>query len=402
MNIQRALLVNILVILLVGFLPITTYAGLWLKKDVPRDYIKRNGVPSQITFHVYNSNTASKPLASQTFSTSVGEWTADFDFSRFPLIPGALSPGALSLAHFEVVRFKVDFTNTNNLTNNSKYWVGITLDNVAVGNRELLSSLSLSGPPGEPGKVGPQGPKGDKGNIGPAGPKGDTGLAGQKGDKGDKGNTGSAGPKGDTGPAGPKGDKGNTGPAGPKGDTGPAGPKGDKGDTGSAGPKGDKGNTGPAGPKGDKGDTGLAGSRIVVNYPNGKKFGDLISTYSNGFYVMLPTGYIVPIRFDPRDGLYKVSGEAIFFALLNCSGTAYVGGDVVAKTVYENGGSLYYIPEGTIPSIVTPISSLGYNGICETTSGSADFKWEVSPNDPSVTGISNVSFSGPFTFEVVP
>ncbi|MCK5524535.1 MAG: hypothetical protein KAI83_15500 [Thiomargarita sp.] len=69
MNIQRALLVNILVILLVVCLPITTYAGILLKKDVPRSYIGQNGVPSQITFHIYDSEMASTPSVSQTFST---------------------------------------------------------------------------------------------------------------------------------------------------------------------------------------------------------------------------------------------------------------------------------------------------------------------------------------------
>jgi hypothetical protein len=134
--------------------------------------------------------------------------------------------------------------------------------------------VSLKGPKGDAGAVGPPGAKGDVGPIGPAGPKGDAGPAGEDGAIGLQGEKGATGDVGAAGPPGPKGDTGAVGEAGPQGVPGPTGQdgkdgdpgaKGDKGDPGEIGPpgasgeKGDLGPLGPAGPKGDKGDTGDVG-----------------------------------------------------------------------------------------------------------------------------------------------
>ena len=54
----------------------------------------------------------------------------------------------------------------------------------------------LSGPKGEPGKVGPSGNRGKAGPRGPRGPKGDIGSPGPKGDAGQFGRPGLSGPKG--------------------------------------------------------------------------------------------------------------------------------------------------------------------------------------------------------------
>ena len=181
------------------------------------------------------------------------------------------------------------------------------------------AGVSLVGPAGVAGAIGPAGAKGDTGLTGATGAKGDTGLTGATGAKGDTGLTGATGPAGPQGAIGLPGSTGATGaagatgangldgrtvlsgsanpaagvggngdfylntttnalwgpkaagawpaagvslvgPAGVAGATGPAGAKGDTGLTGAVGAKGDTGPTGATGAAGPKGDTGAAGA----------------------------------------------------------------------------------------------------------------------------------------------
>lgn len=171
-----------------------------LEKDVPMSEI--TSVPNNVTFKLYVSQSATSPIASQTFPR--GEWSADYDFAKFTTIPQ------------DMVRIKVSFTDTDTLTKEMELWVEIELDGVVKGGREPIkkeiwslfseeSSIAddvynkninprsvtipgfgtvidssgkwvgdptgLQGPPGPQGPTGPQGPKGD---VGPAGPPGPT------------------------------------------------------------------------------------------------------------------------------------------------------------------------------------------------------------------------------------
>lgn len=88
---------------------------------------------------------------------------------------------------------------------------------------QVLQSV-VEGPPGEQGVRGPEGDKGEKGD------KGDPGLT----VTGPEGAPGLLGPTGDTGPAGAQGDAGPEGPKGEPGVAGPEGPRGPQGEPGSA------------------------------------------------------------------------------------------------------------------------------------------------------------------------
>lgn len=249
-----------LIFLLVISLISTVDAGfpITLVKDVPKSEI--TVVPTNVTFNIYDSATATIPIASQTFPK--GEWAADYGFTKIITISQ------------NMVRFRVNFTNTDFITKDMELWTEIKLDGVVKGARELVKSetwalfseesrnadnaydvngrdinprsITIKGYGaivnsagqwvGDPtGLQGPQGPQGPQGATGPAGPQGPTGSQGPPGPKGDTGATGATGPQGPQGAQGPQGLTGPQGPSGPQGLQGPAGPQGDPGSPGAAG-----------------------------------------------------------------------------------------------------------------------------------------------------------------------
>ncbi|TAN41309.1 MAG: collagen-like protein [Nitrospirae bacterium] len=115
------------------------------------------------------------------------------------------------------------------------------------------AGVSLVGPTGAAGPIGPIGPTGATGPIGPIGPTGATGPIGPIGPTGATGPIGPIGPAGADGPTGPQGIAGISGPPGvmgPTGATGATGPIGPAGPTGATGATGPIGPVGPAGPAG--------------------------------------------------------------------------------------------------------------------------------------------------------
>ena len=75
----------ILFILFILLIPLTTLAqteGIPLQKDVFLDYpiATTDDLPDQLTFNLYNSQTATTPIGSQTFTR--GQYTVDFEFSK--------------------------------------------------------------------------------------------------------------------------------------------------------------------------------------------------------------------------------------------------------------------------------------------------------------------------------
>lgn len=193
MKYQKTLPVFVsLIILSALWLTSVAYAGfaIRLAKDVPRSEIP--SVPNTVTFDIYNSAIATIPVASQTFPR--GEWSADYDFSKFTTIPQ------------DMVRVKVNFTNTDTLTKDMELWVEIKLDGVIKGERGRVKneawalfseessnaddvynkdinpkSITITGygpiidssgkwvgnPTGLQGPPGPQGPQGPQGPPGP-------------------------------------------------------------------------------------------------------------------------------------------------------------------------------------------------------------------------------------------
>jgi hypothetical protein len=100
-----------------------------LEKDVLLKNV--NPLPNEITFHIYESETATTPLASQTFPRE--DWTADYDFSRF------VTPGNGK----KIARFRVEFTNTDALTKDVKeLWLEIEWDGESKGPRERIKNAT--------------------------------------------------------------------------------------------------------------------------------------------------------------------------------------------------------------------------------------------------------------------
>ena len=75
----------ILILLYILFLPLITLAqtdGIPLQKDVFLEYpiTTTEDLPDQVTFNLYDSQTATTPIATQTFRK--GQYTVDFEFSK--------------------------------------------------------------------------------------------------------------------------------------------------------------------------------------------------------------------------------------------------------------------------------------------------------------------------------
>lgn len=210
-----------------------------------------------------------------------------------------------------------------------------------------------------------------------------------RGDKGDKGDTGSPGAKGD---------KGDTGSPGAKGD------KGDKGEPGSPGAKGDKGSPGvtpyltigtvttldagqdatasmggtaespvlnlgiPKGAKGEPGQGGGAGAWYVTVTPDDdgnitadKTMAEIEAAYQAGYavyciylyyavFVSIPT--IAPLTIHRENAQYTFCGVGMMDKLYSFQ-----------FELTENGWTVLQkeIPQGTIPEVVTSVSSTSTN-----------------------------------------
>ena len=95
-----------------------------LEKDLPMSEVT-GGVPSNITFTLYESELTPTPIATQTFPG--GSWSADYDFAKY----SGASPES-------IVRVSADFTNTDLLTKDMTLWLEMKIDDVVKGPRELV------------------------------------------------------------------------------------------------------------------------------------------------------------------------------------------------------------------------------------------------------------------------
>jgi hypothetical protein len=124
MKTHKYLLVVILLFASTLLLTSIAFSGfsIRLEKDVAQSEL--TGVPSNISFNIYDSETGTTIIASQTFP--LGEWSADHNFTKFDTISKP------------IVRFRADFTETDALTRDMELWFEIELDGVVKGQRERV------------------------------------------------------------------------------------------------------------------------------------------------------------------------------------------------------------------------------------------------------------------------
>ena len=275
MKFRNSVFSSLLFIILTILLTSPALAGFTIKidKDLPQSSVA--GVPGNLTFTLYATETTLTPLATQVFTS--GTWKADYDFTQFK---GA-APEAM-------VTFSADFTNTDTLTKDMVLWVEMEIDGIVKGSRELISqetwalfaveavvaddvpdkditprSVSVTGFGSVIDNAGnwtgvP--PVGLEGPIGPEGPQGIQGVAGTDGADGANGADGPEGPQGIQGVAGTDGTNGANGADGLDGAIGPEGPQGIQGVAGTDGADGADGAIGPDGPQGIQGVAGTDGT----------------------------------------------------------------------------------------------------------------------------------------------
>lgn len=128
--------------LLTLLIPLTTLAqsdGIPLQKDVFLEYpiTTTEDLPDQITFNLYDSQTATIPIGAQTFAR--GEYTVDFEFSK--------SDGRTSGT---VARINAKFTNKLDInsdpesaTKTKEIWVDIEVGGAEIGDRTKVSDGTL-------------------------------------------------------------------------------------------------------------------------------------------------------------------------------------------------------------------------------------------------------------------
>jgi len=105
---HEKLLTAVLITLCIVFLPLTTLAqsdGIPLQKDVFLEWpiTTTEDLPDQVTFNLYDSDSALTPIGTQTFPK--GQYTVDFEFSK--------SDGITSGT---VARINANFTNKLNFS----------------------------------------------------------------------------------------------------------------------------------------------------------------------------------------------------------------------------------------------------------------------------------------------
>ena len=131
----------ILILLFLLLLPISVQAsdGIPLQKDVFLEYpiTTTEDLPNQITYNLYDSQTATTPIGTQTFAR--GAYTVDFEFSK--------SDGVTTGS---VARVSADFTNKLNISDDpdasirvKEIWVGIEVGGTDVGDRTQVADETL-------------------------------------------------------------------------------------------------------------------------------------------------------------------------------------------------------------------------------------------------------------------
>ena len=152
------------------------------------------------------------------------------------------------------------------------------------------------------------------------------------------------------------------------------------------------------------GDAALAGRLAPLVFDaNGTEIGQLISIGENlwGLLAINQSGYIQNVSF--RDG--ALDGGTLVYQSSDCAGTPFAtdtfGGHV--QTYFDSFGNpnLYYVDKAAGPISNFTSGSLSFERGCFVQSDLNSVVWPVTVNDPSVTGISSLSYSLPIRIERV-
>lgn len=136
---SRKSLTTVFVGLFMFMVPFIAFAeGIRLQKDVLLGYpiLTPEDLPDEVTFTLYDSKTATKPLGSQTYAR--GQYTVDFEFSKSDGISGG-----------DVARIRAEFTNILNLKGDQEsvqpkeIWAALEVGGTEVGNRTKVSDETL-------------------------------------------------------------------------------------------------------------------------------------------------------------------------------------------------------------------------------------------------------------------
>jgi len=153
----------------------------------------------------------------------------------------------------------------------------------------------------------------------------------------------------------------------------------------------------------------------VVVKANGVVIGSFLSRVVNSYvplydWIMLmnPQGYIICV-----DGVYGTIGlRYVGFTTFNCTGTPHIvpmgnnhsittfNSPVLPGEVINTGAGLYYLSRNPgSPIKVNSIQSLLYKGNCSASGIGFGQAYALTPNDPSVTGVSSATYPLPITIE---
>ena len=97
-----------------------------LEKELPKAALI--ATPSELTFRLYDSDEGGEPVASQSFGG--GQWSSQI-FSELDGVG-------------EMVRFRVDFSETDSLSDDMVLWLEVELDGVVYGARERVQGVARS------------------------------------------------------------------------------------------------------------------------------------------------------------------------------------------------------------------------------------------------------------------
>jgi len=245
-----------------------------------------------------------------------------------------------------------------------------------------------------------------------------------------------AGPQGDVGPQGVQGLPGVPGLQGLQGEIGPQGSQGIQGVQGDTGPQGIQGEQGPAGADLSNEVSVLQGEQAVQNdridsletatsglqvFSQGQSIGYFVRFEQSGsdpFYYMRVvslkgylfkvTSYLDSSITDPE--FAYLPRAIIYFSNPSCTGTAKVVSDLSIASlgsVFKGWGptpnSVYYMPHGSTrtsgayQSVWRQSGSQPQFGECQNESSSRPLLVEVLPNEPEITGVSDLAPIQPVT-----
>ncbi|MGO9611696.1 MAG: hypothetical protein ACLPX5_01490 [Dissulfurispiraceae bacterium] len=143
----------------------------------------------------------------------------------------------------------------------------------------------------------------------------------------------------------------------------------------------------------------------LVVKSNGVEIGTFMGFVQYWAIVLSSQGYWFLVT--ERDGSVWQPGGGVTYQSNDCTGSAYLNYDIVPwafmrGSVYliqtMSGPSLFYISHNATYIALGPPLSVGWGTTCNA-GGSGYYGYPLTPNDPTVTGVSSSSFVPPFTIE---